>query len=63
MRWNDFWYGDSQANDPGNAWGGARRPTLGLPPLDNVDVFLNQMNARNLAISEYFQNLRGERMR
>lgn len=60
--WNNFWDGNDQANSPTGAWSGTRRPTLGLPALDNMDVFLNQMNQNNLGISEWFRNMSGTRM-
>jgi hypothetical protein len=59
VAWNNFWNGSDQTRHPGGQNSGVRRPTLGLPSLDNVDVFLNAMNARNLAISEWFSNMRG----
>jgi hypothetical protein len=59
VAWNNFWNGSDQTRLPNNQNSGTRRPTLGLPAMDNVDVFLNEMNARNLAISEWFRNMRG----
>jgi hypothetical protein len=59
IAWNNFWNGSDQVRQPGNQNSGTRRPTLGLPALDNMDVFLNQMNARNLGISEWFRDMRG----
>lgn len=61
MSWNNFWHGSDQARSPLGAWSGTRRPTLGLPALDNMDVFLNQMNQDNLGVSEWFRNMAGTR--
>lgn len=58
MAWNNFWYGDDQAADYNASYWG-RQPTIGLPALDNVDVFLNQMNRNALGVSEWFRNMRG----
>lgn len=57
MNWNNFWQGNGQAaaSNPN----GVRQPTLGLPALDNVDAFLNNMSRHNLEIHNWFQNMRG----
>lgn len=56
MAWNNFWQGrPEQFLDTG----GTRQHRLGIPGTSNVDSFLNDMARRNLAISEWFQNMRG----
>lgn len=62
MQWNNFW--NSRApNTTEAAWSGTRRPTLGLPALDLIDMMLNNMNQNSLNWSNFFQNMAGTRER